>query len=158
MSAPGPARVAFSRPTAPRIGRPLVLLVEDGHQHAMLLRLALMERGYAIIIVRTVDTAVAILRDRAKGVDALLVTLPPDAAARLREAISDVAPRVAIALGMDAEVARLAGYALALPRPVDFGELDTLLRAHLELPFSGARRRVSIRPGEESLRRGGARR
>ena len=154
MSAP--ARVPFSRTSAPRAGRPLVLWVEDGHQHATLLRLALMERGYAIIIVRAVDAALRVMRERA--IDALLVTLPVDAAARLRGAMGNTAPRVAIALGVDVGAARAAGYPLALARPVDFGELDALLRSRLEPSFSGARRRVHVRSGDERFKQGGARR
>ncbi len=133
-----------------RVDRPLILVVDDGKQHVTLLRLALMQRGYAVIVVHTADGAQTMLRE--KPVDAVLVTLELDAVGGAREVLRDFGqsrPHVAIAFapsGADgAERALAAGFDIALARPIDFAELDASLRERMKKrkTRSGTRARVS---------------
>ena len=129
--------------------RPLVLVVDDGRQHITLLRLALMQRGYAVVVVHTAEGAGTMVRE--KHVDAVLVTLELDAAAHvlrgLRE-LPETRPYDALAFapaGADGAARALAaGFDIALARPIDFAELDALLRDRMMTRrASGTRVRVT---------------
>jgi DNA-binding response OmpR family regulator len=126
--------------------RPLVLVLEDGHQHVTLLRLALMQRGYAVAVAR--DGERARLVAEGQPVDALVVALPLDAAAAALRTIGEARPRVALVLtDTDAsDDARGAGFDAALARPIDFAELDALLRTGLASRRSGTHARVRVPP------------
>ena len=130
-----------------RAKRPLILVVDDGKHHVTLLRLALMQRGYAVVVVHTAEGARTMLRER--PVDAVLVTLELDAAGGAREVLHEFGesrPHVAIAFapsGVDgAERALDAGFDIALARPIDFAELDASLRDRMKKGRSGTRARV----------------
>jgi DNA-binding response OmpR family regulator len=127
-----------------RARRPVVLVVDDGKHHVMLLRLALMQRGYAVIVVTTVEGAHTMVRER--SVDALIATAPSAAAIEALGRFGEARPRVAIALATasttDGEVATAAGFDLVIERPVDFGELDAALRSRLQRRTSGTRSRA----------------
>jgi DNA-binding response OmpR family regulator len=119
----------------------VVLVVDDGKQHVMLLRLALMQRGYAVIIVHTPEGAQTMLRER--SVDALIVTLvPASSAAATLASLGESRPRVTVALADTTSDPAYASFDVALPRPVDFGELDIALRHHMKRHTSGTRARV----------------
>lgn len=126
------------------ISRPLVLVVDDGKLHVTLLRLALMQRGYAVIVVHSTEGARTMIRE--KSVDAVLVTLELSAAADIVRDFGEARPQVAIAFappGADgAERALAAGFDIALARPIDFAELDASLRDRLARRVSGTRTRV----------------
>src|SRR3954462_2784208 len=102
--------------------RPLILVVDDGKLHVTLLRLALMQRGYAVIVVHT--AAGARTMNRKKPVDAVLVTLELSAAADVVRDFGEARPAIAVAFapaGIDgAERALAAGFDIALARPIDF--------------------------------------
>ena len=125
--------------------RPLVLVVDDGKLHVTLLRLALMQRGYAVIVVHSTEGARTMVRE--KSVDAVLVTLELSAAADIVRELGEARPQVAIAFappGEDGAARALAaGFDIALARPSDFAELDTSLRELLKKRASGTRARVS---------------
>src|SRR5688500_427000 len=110
---------------APRAARtrPLILVVDDGKLHVTLLRLALMQRGYAVIVVHSAEGARTMIRER--PVDAVLVTLELSAAADIVRDFGEARPAIAIAfapLGEDGrERALAAGFDIALSRPIDFG-------------------------------------
>ncbi|AKV04514.1 hypothetical protein AKJ09_11177 [Labilithrix luteola] len=131
--------------------RPLVLVIDDGKQHVMLLKLALMQRGYAVVVVHSVEGACTMLRER--SVNALLVTTPLEAAAEALRAIGSARPSVAMATAPDGPdgQARVhaAGFDFALPRPIDFAELDALLRDHMSRRTSGVRARVRTPRGNK---------
>lgn len=129
-------------------GRALVLVLDDGKQHVMLLRLALMQRGYAVVVVQSAQSAATMMRER--NVDALVLTGAIDAA---RDVFSDprtggVRPTVTIALvdepETDAARAQELGIDTVLRRPVDFGELDAALSAGMQRRASGMRVRVRV--------------
>jgi len=136
--------------------RPLVLVVDDGKQHVTLLRLALMQRGFAVVVVHTSEGAHTMLRER--PVDAALVTLPLEAAVALLATFGEARPQVTAALvqsDIDAEAARASGFDLALTRPIDFGELDGALRDRMKRRTSGTRTRVATgvaRPARRAAR------
>jgi DNA-binding response OmpR family regulator len=137
--------------------RPLILVVDDGKQHVTLLRVALMERGYAVVVVHTTEGARTMVRER--SVHAVLVTLPLDAAAEVLRDLGTSRPHVAIAAiagacagDGGAERALAAGFDIALARPIDFAELDTLLRDRMKKRVSGTRKRVNAR-ADAALRR-----
>ncbi len=134
-----PARAARSRP--------LILVVDDGKLHVTLLRLALMQRGYAVIVVHTTEGARTMIRE--KPVDAVLVTLELSAAADVVRDFGAARPDVTIAFappGDDgADRALAAGFDIALARPIDFAELDASLRDRLKKRVSGTRARVRAR-------------
>ena len=142
-----------------RAKRPLILVVtpcvDDGRQHVMLLRFALMQRGYAVVVVHSAEGARTMVRE--KPVDALLVTLELEAASEMLRDFGETRPRVAIAFapgGDDGAVRALAaGFDIALARPIDFAELDALLRAHMKKRVSGTRARV--KPGARGNHGGG---
>lgn len=119
--------------------RPILLVVDDGKHHVTLLRLALMQRGYAVIVVSSVEGARTMLRER--SVDALLVSR--DDAKSVLASLGELRPRLAVALATDPEATSLEGFDLALRRPIDFGELDDVLRARLFGRTSGTRRRAN---------------
>lgn len=125
--------------------RPLVLVVDDGRQHVTLLRLALMQRGFSVIVVHSEDGARTMLRE--KSIDAIVVTLPLAAGTELLRSLGESRPRVALAVTDSAslESAQGAGFDLALPRPIDFAELDSALREHMARRTSGTRRLVRRR-------------
>ncbi len=131
--------------------RPLVLVVDDGKQHVTLLRLALMQRGYAVVVVHSAEGARTMVRER--SVDAVLVTLALDAAAEVLRDFGESRPHVAIAFAApgDDGAARAisAGFDIALVRPIDFAELDASLRARLlsRTKRSGTRVRVRVTRG-----------
>ncbi|HSO32334.1 MAG TPA: hypothetical protein VLT33_07460 [Labilithrix sp.] len=135
--------------------RPLVLVVDDGKLHVTLLRLALMQRGYAVIVVHSTEGARTMIRER--SVDAVLVTLELSAAADIVREFGEARPAIAIAFappGDDgAERALAAGFDIALARPIDFAELDASLRERLRRRASGTRTRV--RSAATRGRRGG---
>ena len=85
--------------------RPLVLVLsnplDDGKLHVTLLRLALMQRGYAVIVVHSVEGARTMLRERA--VDALLVTLELGVAADLVRDLGAARPSTTIAFAPTGE-------------------------------------------------------
>lgn len=129
-------------------GRALVLVLDDGKQHVMLLRLALMQRGYAVVVVQSAEGAVTMMRER--NVDALVLTGSLDVA---RAIFSDARtggarPTVTVALvdQPEAETDRARGLGVdsVLRRPVDFGELDSVLSAGLAQRASGMRVRVRV--------------
>jgi DNA-binding response OmpR family regulator len=130
--------------------RPLILVVDEGKLHVTLLRLALMQRGYAVIVVHSIEGARTMIRE--KPVDAVLVTLELSAAAAVVRDFGEARPAIAIAFappGEDGSARALAaGFDIALARPIDFAELDASLRDRLKKRASGTRARV----------RGGARR
>lgn len=140
--------------------RPLVLVVDDGRQHITLLRLALMQRGYAVIVVHSAEGARTMVRE--KPVDAVLVTLALDAAAEVLRDFGETRPHVAIAFAAPGEDgaarARAAGFDIALARPIDFAELDASLRDRLKKRVSGTRARVKAgtRGGQRGGREGAA--
>jgi CheY-like chemotaxis protein len=105
--------------------RPLVLVVDDGKQHVTLLRLALMQRGYAVVVVHTAEGARTMVRER--PVDAVLVTLDLAAATEILRDFGETRPNVAIAFaapGDDGAARALAaGFDIALARPIDFAVL-----------------------------------
>ena len=123
----------------------MVLVVDDGKLHVTLLRLALMQRGYAVIVVHSTEGARTMIRE--KSVDAVLVTLELSAAADIVRDFGEARPKIAIAFappGDDgAERALAAGFDIALVRPIDFAELDASLRDRLKRSVSGTRQRVS---------------
>ena len=121
--------------------RPVVLVVDDGKQHVTLLRLALMQRGYAVIVVHSIEGAQSMTRSR--SVDALIVTA--DVAAPVPGALGESRPHVAIAISSTADDPSLASFDLVLPRPVDFAELDLALREKMKRRTSGTRTRVRKR-------------
>lgn len=129
---------------APRALRPLVLVVDDGKQHVTLLRLALMQRGYAVVVVHSAEGARTMVRE--KSVDAILITLELDAAAVVLRDLGEARPRVAIAFAPNGEDgatrAQSAGFDIALARPIDFAELDVSLREQMKKRTSGTRRRA----------------
>jgi DNA-binding response OmpR family regulator len=135
--APGPARAK----------RPLILVVDDGRQHVTLLRLALMQRGYAVVVVHSAEGAATMLRE--KPVDAVLVTLALDVATSILRDFGEARPHVAIAFapagdnGSDRALA--AGFDIALARPIDFAELDASLRERMKKRTSGTRARARVR-------------
>jgi DNA-binding response OmpR family regulator len=142
---------------APRAAaRPLILVVDDGRQHVTLLRLALMQRGYAVVVVHSAEGARTMIRE--KPVDAVLVTLSLAAAAEILRDFGEARPHVAITFappGDDgAERARAAGFDIALARPIDFAELDASLRERMKKRASGTR--ASVRGGARAARNGGA--
>src|SRR4051812_3784525 len=100
--------------------RPLILVVDDGRQHVTLLRLALMQRGYAVIVVHSPEGARTMVRE--KPVDAVLVTLSLDAAAQVLRDFGEARPHVAIAFappGEDGAARALSsGFDIALARPI----------------------------------------
>ncbi|MDB5213652.1 MAG: hypothetical protein JWO86_1579 [Myxococcaceae bacterium] len=126
--------------------RPLVLVVDDGKQHVTLLRLALMQRGYAVVVVHTAEGARTMVRER--PVDAVLVTLDLAAATEILRDFGETRPNVAIAFaapGDDgAERALSAGFDIALARPIDFAELDASLRERMKKRVSGTRTRANV--------------
>jgi DNA-binding response OmpR family regulator len=126
--------------------RPILLVVDDGKHHVTLLRLALMQRGYAVIVVSTVDGAKTMLRER--SVDALLVSR--DDAESVLASLGELRPRLAVALATDPEASSLGGFDLALRRPIDFAELDDVLRARLFGRTSGTRRRANGGHGKKA--------
>jgi DNA-binding response OmpR family regulator len=130
--------------------RPLILVVDDGKLHVTLLRLALMQRGYAVIVVHSAEGARTMVRE--KAVDAVLVTLELTAAADVVRDFGEARPAVAIAFAPagegGAERALAAGFDIALTRPIDFAELDTSLRDRLKKRVSGTRSRVRARRRE----------
>lgn len=127
--------------------RPLILVVDDGRQHVTLLRLALMQRGYAVIVVHSAEGARTMIRE--KPVDAVLVTLELDPAAAVLRDFGEARPRVAIAFapaGEDGAARALgAGFDIALARPIDFAELDLSLRERMKRRVSGTRAKVTAR-------------
>jgi DNA-binding response OmpR family regulator len=132
-------------PAVPAATRPLVLVVDDGRQHVTLLRLALMQRGYAVVVVHSADGARTMIRE--KSVDAVLVALELDAAAAVLRDFGEARPHVAIAVapaGDDGPARALAaGFDIALVRPIDFAELDASLRDRMKKKrASGTRARV----------------
>ena len=135
--------------------RPLILVVDDGKLHVTLLRLALMQRGYAVIVVHSAEGARTMLAQ--KPVSAVLVTLDLPAAAAVVRGFGEARPDIAIAFapaGDDgAEQALAAGFDIALARPIDFAELDASLRDRLKKRVSGTRSRV--RGGMDQRRPGG---
>ena len=134
-----------ARAASGTVRRPLVLVVDDGKLHVTLLRLALMQRGYAVIVVHSTEGARTMIRE--KSVDAVLVTLELSAAADIVRDFGEARPQIAIAFappGADgAERALAAGFDIALARPIDFAELDASLRERLKRRVSGTRARVS---------------
>lgn len=130
---------------ASRAPRPLILVVDDGKQHVTLLRLALMQRGYAVVVVHSAEGARTMVRER--PVDAVLVTLELDAAADVLRDFGEARPHVAIAFAPPGEGggerALGAGFDISLARPIDFAELDASLRICMKRRTSGTRRRVS---------------
>lgn len=137
--------------------RPLILVVDDGRQHVTLLRLALMQRGYAVVVVHSAEGARTMIRE--KPVDAVLVTSELSAAADVLRDFGEARPHVAIAFappGDDgAERALAAGFDIALTRPIDFAELDASLRERMKKRGSGTRARVRAR-GRRGGREGAA--
>ena len=133
--------------------RPLILVVDDGKLHVTLLRLALMQRGYSVVVVHSVEGARTMVRE--KPVDAVLVTMELSLAAEVVRDFGAARPDVAIAFAPPGEdgVQRAldAGFDIALMRPIDFAELDRSLRDRLKKRTSGTRARVGVRQ-----RRGGA--
>ena len=131
--------------------RPLVLVLsnplDDRKLHVTLLRLALMQRGYAVIVVHSIEGGHTMLRERA--VDALLVTLELSVGADLVRDLGAARPSTTIAFAPSGEdgVARAlaAGFDLALTLPIDFAELDASLRDRLKSHVSGTRARVRTR-------------
>lgn len=127
--------------------RPLVLVVDDGKQHVTLLRLALMQRGYAVVVVHSAQGARTMASERA--VDAVLVTLDLEAATQVLHDFGEKRPPVAIAFAApgDDGAARAisAGFDIALARPIDFAELDASLRDRLKRRVSGTRVRAKVR-------------
>ena len=127
--------------------RPLVLVVDDGKQHVTLLRLALMQRGYAVVVVHSAQGARTMIAERA--VDAVLVTLDLDAATEVLRDFGATRPQVAIAFAAPGEDgaarATSAGFDIALARPIDFAELDASLRERLKTRVSGTRARAKVR-------------
>lgn len=121
--------------------RPVVLVVDDGKQHITLLRLALMQRGYAVIVVHSAEGALSMTRSR--SVDALIVTL--DSATSVLASLGDARPHVAIAIAKVADDPSLAPFDVVLTRPVDFADLDVMLRERMKLRTSGTRTRVKKR-------------
>jgi DNA-binding response OmpR family regulator len=123
--------------------RPLVLVVDDGRQHVTLLRLALMQRGFSVIVVLSDEGARTMIRE--KSIDAMVVTLPLDTGAALLRSLGDRRPRVTLAVtdASSTAAAQDAGFDLALPRPIDFAELDNTLRERMSQRTSGTRRRVT---------------
>jgi|GEM_PF-4942075 len=137
--------------------RPLVLVVDDGRQHVTLLRLALMQRGYAVVVVHTPEGAQTMVRERA--VDAVLVTVPPLAAADVLRAFGEARPAVAVAVTSSdmAVEASAAGFDHVLTRPIDFAELDAVLRDRMKRRASGTRAKARVRGrGGEGRGREGA--
>ena len=138
MTARTPAHHALS-------ARPLILVVDDGKLHVTLLRLALMQRGYSVVVVHSVEGARTMVRE--KRVDAVLVTLELPLAAEVVRDFGAARPDVAIAFappGDDGvQRALAAGFDIALVRPIDFAELDTSLRDRLKKRVSGTRARVA---------------
>lgn len=127
--------------------RPLVLVVDDGKLHVTLLRLALMQRGYAVIVVLSTDGAHTMLRERA--VDALIVTTELSAASEFVRSLGASRPPITVAFGASAEE---AGFDLALTLPIDFAELDASLRDRLKSArTSGTRARVRTRRGKTGV-------
>lgn len=122
--------------------RPLVLVVDDGRQHVTLLRLALMQRGFSVIVVHSEDGARTMVRE--KSIDAIVVTLPLAAGTELLRSLGESRPRVALAVADPTSLAsaQSAGFDLALPRPIDFAELDAALREHMARRSSGTRPRA----------------
>lgn len=144
MAARKPSQVAGA-------SRPLVLVVEDGKQHVTLLRLALMQRGYAVVVVHSAEGARTMVRE--KAVDAVLVALELDAATEILRDFGESRPHVAIAFAPPdadprggASRALEAGFDIALARPIDFAVLDASLRDRLRDRLkqrrSGTRARV----------------
>ncbi|MBS2011327.1 MAG: response regulator transcription factor [Deltaproteobacteria bacterium] len=125
--------------------RPLVLVVDDGRQHVTLLRLALMQRGFAVIVVLSEDGARTMLRE--KSIDAMVVTLPLDAGSALVSSVGEARPPVVLAVTSAEELSRaeVAGFDLAFARPIDFAELDAALRDRMARRTSGTRRRVKAK-------------
>lgn len=125
--------------------RPLVLVVDDGRQHVTLLRLALMQRGFSVVVVLSEEGARTMIRE--KSIDAMVVTLPLESAATLRRSLGEDRPRVTLAVTDSAHVASAheIGFDLALARPIDFAELDMTLRERMSRRTSGTRRRVSTK-------------
>lgn len=123
--------------------RPLVLVVDDGRQHVTLLRLALMQRGFSVVVVLSEDGARTMVRE--KSIDAMVVTLPLESGAALLRSLGTARPRVTLAVtdASSLSAAHDAGFDLALPRPIDFAELDNTLRERMSRRTSGTRRRVS---------------
>lgn len=130
---------------ASRAPRPLILVVDDGKQHVTLLRLALMQRGYAVVVVHSAEGARTMVRE--KPVDAVLVTLELDAAADVLRDFGEARPHVAIVFAPPGEGggdrALRAGFDIALARPIDFADLDMSLRTFMKKRTSGTRRRAS---------------
>jgi DNA-binding response OmpR family regulator len=139
-----PRSSSAAREARPGARRPLVLVVDDGKQHVTLLRLAMMQRGYAVIVVCSPEGMQTMIRER--PVDAVLVTSELSAAADIVRSLGEARPRIAIAFappGDDgAERALAAGFDIALARPIDFAELDASLRERLQRRVSGTRARV----------------
>lgn len=133
--------------------RPLVLVVDDGRQHVTLLRLALMQRGFAVIVVHSAEGARTMIRE--KPVDAVLVTLELEAAAAVLRDFGEARPRVAIAFAPAGEggAARAlgAGFDIALARPIDFAELDLSLRDRMKKRVSGTRAKVTAHPARHRV-------
>lgn len=127
--------------------RPLILVVDDGKLHVTLLRLALMQRGYSVVVVHSVEGARTMVRE--KPVDAVLVTMDLSLAAAVVRDFGAARPDVAIAFAPPGEdgVQRAldAGFDIALMRPIDFAELDRSLRDRLKKRTSGTRARVGVR-------------
>lgn len=134
------------------IHRSLILVVDDGRQHITLLRLALMQRGYAVVVVHSAEVARAMVHE--KSVDAVLVTSELSVAAQILRDFGEARPQIAIAFaepGDDgAELAHAAGFDIALVRPIDFAELDTSLRERMKRRVSGTRARVRVRKPTET--------
>ena len=133
--------------------RPLVLVVDDGRQHVTLLRLALMQRGYAVVVVHSQEGACTMVRER--SVDAVLVTLPLDAGLDVLRAFGEAKPAVSVAVAPTEDLPRAlaSGFDLALTRPIDFAELDTILRERMKMRSSGTRTRARVSPEERRAKR-----
>ncbi|MBX3192052.1 MAG: hypothetical protein KF819_33990 [Labilithrix sp.] len=139
------------------VKRPLVLVVDDGRQHVTLLRLALMERGFAVVVVLSAEGARTMVRE--KPVDAVLTTLPLEAASEILRDFGEARPHVAVAIVSEGaeEAARAAGFDFALARPIDFGELDAALRERMSRRRSGTRARAKARTVTDAASNGGGR-
>ena len=117
------------------MSRSVLLLVDDGKQHVTLLRLALMQRGYSVVVVNGAARAAEWVKER--PVDALLLSAPSEADLAF---FAEARPRVVVALGAGTG----QGVDAVLERPIDFAELDDILQDRLRRRTSGTRARAKV--------------